>query len=57
MTVVSGGFLATFLDLLGITVSNPDYLCIFSIVTGILVVCLVALFIGFIFKFLCWIRR
>lgn len=57
MTVITGGFLASFLNLLGISVTNPDYLLIFSILTSSLLVVLVALFLGFLFKFFVWLRR
>lgn len=57
MTVITGGFLASFLNLLGISVTNPDYLLIFSILTSLLLVVLVALFLGFLFKFFVWLRR
>ena len=57
MTIVNNGFLYRFLDLIGVSVSNPDYIAILSVVVSVILVALLALFLGFIFKFLCWLRK
>lgn len=57
MRIVENGFLYRFLDLIGVSVTNPDYIAILSIVVSVILVSLLALFLGFLFKFLCWVRR
>lgn len=57
MRLIENGFLSRFLDLIGVSVSNPDYVVILAVVSSVILVALLALFLGFIFKFLCWVRR
>lgn len=57
MRIVDNGFLYRFLELIGVNVTNPDYIAILSVVVSVILVALLALFLGFLFKFLCWVRR